>query len=117
MYFGQYFAVLGLQSGTTVLSATFNTATPLVTFLLGLIMRTEPCECECKQALKVCGVLLAVAGAVVAIVPGLFPDDGGNSPHNLTTAHSSNLGSPAAITDPARAGIFFTLQVILGGPP
>ena len=117
VYFGQYVAVLGLQSGTPVLSATFSTATPLATFLLGLIMRTEPCACTWAQALKVCGVLLAVAGAVVAIVPGLFSDDGGNSsnPHNLTTAQSSHLDSAETINDPVRAGIFFTLQVILGG--
>ena len=120
VYFGQYVAVLGLQSGTTVLAATFNTATPFATFLLGLFMRTEPNACQRAQVLKVCGVLLAVAGAVVAIVPGIFADggdEGGNSSnsHNLTTAPNVEFGSAEHTANPIRAGIFFTLQMILGG--
>ena len=120
VYFGQYVALLGLQSGTTVLAATFNTATPFATFLLGLFLGTEPNACQKAQVLKVCGVILAVAGAVLAIVPGIFPDGnngGGNSSNSFipTTAPNVDFGAQEQTNNPVRAGVFFTLQMILGG--
>lgn len=104
LYFGQYCATLALKYGTPMLSATWQNSIPLVTYLLGLLLRVEELNCRMPSVFRLAGLLLAVAGAIVT---------------TIATAHAKEATSSDSKSQAAEnlllASVFSALQVLFGG--
>jgi drug/metabolite transporter (DMT)-like permease len=102
LYFGQFFATLGVKHGTPMLSATWSNSTPVAVYMLGLLLGVERLDRSMPKCLKVAGLFLAVGGAISATV--VAADSKGKDGH-----HQESAG------DLALASAFFSLQVLFGG--
>ena len=94
LYFGQYVNLIGIQHSDALLASMWSYATPVITFLLGLLLQTERLAADATTALKLSGLAVTVLGAVLA-----------------TVCDSNSKGEGSAYL----ATICFSLQIVVGG--
>ena len=89
VYIGQQFIVLALQYVDPLNAAVLQPSQPVLTTLLAAIFGVEPLQLRTLHGrLKLCGVLLAAAGAVCTVYWAAAAGDDNNSGRRLAGGHA-----------------------------